>query len=67
MAETMTTLIEGHPACDFVYIHRTNGREYLLDTREIRAELEDIPINHPEVTGLIRQNLISGLAEIAQA
>ncbi len=66
MADTMLALIEGNPECDFVYTHRKNGKEYILDTREIRVELEEIPINHPEVTGLIRRNLISGLQEIAQ-
>jgi anti-sigma regulatory factor (Ser/Thr protein kinase) len=65
MADTILTLIEGNPGCDFVYTHTKNGNEYILDTREIRAELEEIPINHPEVIGLIRQNLISGLQEIA--
>ncbi len=65
MAETMTTLIEGHPEVDFVYEHRKNGTEYLLDTREIRAELEEVPLNSPEVVRLIREDLLSGLEEIA--
>jgi hypothetical protein len=67
MADTILTLIEGNPECDFVYVHRNNGKEYILDTREIREELEEIPINHPDVTGLIRENLISGLQEIARS
>jgi Histidine kinase-, DNA gyrase B-, and HSP90-like ATPase len=65
MAETIVTLIEGNPEVDFVYSHRINAEEYLLDTREIRTELEGIAVNHPEVVSLIRANLISGLAEIA--
>lgn len=64
MTETVTTLIEGNPAVDFVYCHKRDGREYLLDTREIRAELEEIPLNSPEVVRLIRQNLASGLEEV---
>jgi hypothetical protein len=65
MAETIVTLIEGNPDVDFVYFHRINERQYVLDTRDIRKELEGISINHPEVISLIRDNLISGLAEIA--
>jgi len=65
MTETIVTLIEGHPEIDFVYQHRKDGKEYLLDTREIRAELEEIPLNTPEVVGLIRENILSGLQEIA--
>jgi hypothetical protein len=65
MPDTIVTLIQGNPEVDFVYYHRRDGREYLLDTRDIRTELEGIAVNHPEVVGLIRENLISGLAEIA--
>lgn len=65
-AETMVTLIEGNPEIDFVYTHRKDGRQYVLDTREIRAELEEIPLNHPEVVSLIRENLKAGLKEVAQ-
>ncbi len=28
----------GNPDVDFVYVHRKNGKEYHLDTRELRAE-----------------------------
>jgi hypothetical protein len=64
MTETVTTLIQGNPGIDFLYAHRKDGREYLLDTREIRRELEDIPMNNPEVVRLIHENLMAGLEEI---
>lgn len=66
MAETMVTLVEGNPEIDFVYTHRKDGRQYVLDTREIRAELEEIPLNNPQVMNLIRENLRTGLKEVAQ-
>lgn len=65
MAATVTTLIEGNPDIDFVYCHRKNRREYRLDTREIRSELEEIPLNNPQVVSLIRENLVAGLKEVA--
>jgi anti-sigma regulatory factor (Ser/Thr protein kinase) len=65
MAETILTLVEGNPTVDFVYSHEKDGREYILDTREIRAVLEEIPINDPQVTALIRDNLVAGLEEVA--
>jgi hypothetical protein len=65
MASTVTTLIEGNPVVDFKYFHWKDGREYSLDTREIRAELEEIPLNNPEVIRFIRDNLVAGLQEIA--
>lgn len=64
MVETVVTLIEGNPSVDIVYSHVRNGREYELDTRELREELEEIPINHPHVIQLIRENLDAGLQEI---
>lgn len=65
MAATVTTLIEGNPHVDFVYTHRKNEREYILDTREIRLELEEIPLNNPQVVNLIRDNVLAGLNEVA--
>lgn len=65
LADTLVTLIEGNPGVDFVYSHRKNGGEYLFDTREIRTELEEIPINNPAVVGFIKENLIAGLREVA--
>ena len=65
-AETMVTLIEGNPEIDFIYRHEKDGRRYVLDTREIRADLEEIPLNHLEVLNLIRENLREGLNEVAQ-
>lgn len=65
MAATMLTLIEGNPEVDFVYTHRKEAREYVLDTRELRSELEEIPLNSPVVVSLIRENLESGLQEVA--
>ncbi|MEJ2715771.1 MAG: ATP-binding protein [Deltaproteobacteria bacterium] len=65
MADTMTTLIAGNPDVDFTYVHRKSGQEYRLDTREIRAELEEVPLNVPEVIELIRDNVVSGLEELS--
>ncbi len=65
MVDTLLALIEGNPAVDLVYTHKKDGKEYTLDTREIRLELEEIPINNPQIIGLIRDNILSGLREIA--
>jgi len=55
MGATLTTLISGNRNVDFVYLSNFNGKEIELDTREIRAQLEDpLTLNHPAVLGLIR-------------
>ncbi|MGC8659789.1 MAG: ATP-binding protein [Desulfomonilaceae bacterium] len=67
MVSTLLTLIEGNPSVDFVYSHKKDFRTYSLDTREIRSELEGIPLNHPQIVTLIKKNLADGLAEINEA
>ncbi|MBA4396001.1 MAG: ATP-binding protein [Syntrophus sp. (in: bacteria)] len=65
---TMTTLIAGNPDIRFIYRHRRGQKEYMLDTYEIKKEIEDVPINHIEVLKFISQDIIEGLKEInAQA
>lgn len=49
VVETVVTLIQGHPDTDFVFSHKTGEREVVLDTRELRAVLEDVPLDSFEV------------------
>lgn len=46
---TITTLIQGHPLVDFLFLHRTERGEVKLDTRELREMLEDIPLDSYEI------------------
>jgi hypothetical protein len=64
MVQTIITLIEGNPDTDFVYRHTKDGRTYSLDTREIRAGLEEIPLNTPSVVALLKENLEEGRRDI---
>ena len=49
VVETMVTLIQGHPDTDFLFTHKTDARDVMLDTRELRGVLEDVPLNSYEV------------------
>ena len=64
VTSSIVTLIQGHPDTDFLFCHRTEGGEVTLDTREIRAVLEDVPLDTYEVICWIRSNIEepSGLA-----
>jgi len=44
-----------------------NGSTYLLDTRDIKKVLDDIQLNHPEVTGFLRKHITEGLRDIGTA
>jgi hypothetical protein len=65
MAATITTLIMGNPGIDFVYSHRIDGKEFSLDTREIRTEMEDLSLSDPVVIHHLTESIRSALKELA--
>ena len=46
---TVTTLIQGHPNVDFLFIHNRVSGTVMLDTRELREVLLDVPLDSYEV------------------
>lgn len=64
IASTLVTLIAGNPDVDFIYRHQHNDREYVLDTKDVKKEIDDVPINHVEVLRFIREHVQEGLMEI---
>lgn len=54
MADTVLTLLAGHPDLDYVYEEREDGRVFRFDTREIKNDLGDVPINNPGALTAIR-------------
>jgi anti-sigma regulatory factor (Ser/Thr protein kinase) len=54
MAETLITLIAGHGDRDYIYEEREGERTFRFDTREIKAELEGVPINDPAALTAIK-------------
>ncbi len=57
IVSTVVTLIQGHPDTDFCFVHNKNGNSVELDTRQLRAILEDVPLNSFEVIVWIKENL----------
>jgi signal transduction histidine kinase len=57
IVSTVKTLIQGHPDIDFVFTHSKDEKRIYLDTREIRAVLESVPLNSFEVLCWIGENL----------
>jgi anti-sigma regulatory factor (Ser/Thr protein kinase) len=58
MTETLITLIatQGRHV-DFSYEHRKNNYAVIFDTKTIKQDLNDIPLNNPEVIKYLRDNL----------
>jgi len=64
IVSTLITIIVGNPGIDLLYRHEVDGRAYLLDTRDIKKALEDVPLDHPDVTGFLREHIAEGLTDI---
>ena len=60
---TVTTLIQGHPNVDFLFTHTMGDECVSLDTRELRAVLEGVPLDTFEVLTWIKDNLVEQYAE----
>jgi hypothetical protein len=58
---TLIILIAGNSEVDFLFKYIKNDHEFEMDTREIRKEIDDININHPEILKYIRRVLEEGL------
>lgn len=54
---TMSSLIQGSPEIDYLFLHHLPDREVSLDTREIREVLGDVPLSEPEVLAWIEASL----------
>ena len=55
--KTVSMLIQMNPDIDFVYTHTFNEKSYSLDTRELREQLEDVPLDTPDVIEWINDYL----------
>jgi anti-sigma regulatory factor (Ser/Thr protein kinase) len=64
IGETMIILIMSNPDIDFIFQHVRNGKEYMLNTAEIKEELEGVPINTPEVIKIIKDDISTWLNSI---
>jgi len=64
IGKTFIMLISGNPEVDFKYYHQINGNEYCLDTVALKEHLQEVPMNHPEVIKLIREDINQGLKEL---
>jgi sensor histidine kinase regulating citrate/malate metabolism len=57
MSQTIITLVVGNPEIDLIYAHKKNHHMYRLDTRKIKVQLNETPINSPTGIRLIREDL----------
>lgn len=64
---TITALIQGAPALRFVIKRGKDGKEYTLDTDELREQLgDDVPLNEPDVLAWIGEYITENEKELEE-
>ena len=64
MAETMLGMVTSYEKVDFLYTHKVNDKEFVLDTREIKKVLGDVSLAVPDVYMWLSEYLKEGEAEL---
>lgn len=64
IAETLVVLIAGNPHVDFLFTYSKNSNTFSLDTRQIKEELDGVPIISPPVLSFLRNHLKESLRDI---
>ncbi len=61
---TVAMLIQMNPDIDIIYTHSLNDKEYVLDTRDIREQLDGVPLDTPDVISWIKEFLVENDADL---
>jgi anti-sigma regulatory factor (Ser/Thr protein kinase) len=64
IAGSLTTLIMGNPEVDFLYTHEVGGEDLIIDTRDIKNELDGLTINDPHVIKYLADTIRESLADL---
>ena len=66
MAQTYAMLAGGNLDIDFVYTHIINGNEFVIDTRELKNILGEVPLDSPDVLVWIRDYINEGINNLQE-
>ena len=64
VTESIVTLIQGHPDTDFLFKHNKDGKEVLIDTRQLREILGDVPLDTYDVICWVREYMNEQYSEL---
>ena len=64
ISETLVVLIAGNPQVDFLFTYTKNRNAFSLDTREIKKELDGVPITSPPALSFLKKYLSESLQDI---
>ncbi|MCC8142120.1 MAG: sensor histidine kinase [Lachnospiraceae bacterium] len=63
---TIRSLVTMNPQIDFCYIRSVDDQSFVLDTREVKEILGDVPFDTPEVSQFLDQFLEENEAELSE-
>ncbi|MCP4349288.1 MAG: sensor histidine kinase [Desulfobacterales bacterium] len=63
MASSVSLLIAGNPDTDFVYTHIVDGKDFILDTRELKKQ-GDISLTDPSIILHLTKSIRKALLEV---
>ncbi len=64
ISDTLFTVITSYENIDFLYVHRYDGREFRLDTREIKQILGGVSFSQTEVSAWLLEYIRENEAEL---
>lgn len=67
LADTMVTLLSDDFATEFLLRVEIDGEEFEFDTRELKAQLDGVPVSEPEVLLFVRDMIKENIIQIGGA
>jgi len=65
--DTIVNVIVGNPALNLYFSHKAGTRAITFDAKELRDQLEDVPLNNPAVINWIKNYLVEGYKDLKSA
>ena len=66
MASTMISLITMNLDTDFIYRRKVDGKEFTVDTRQLKEILGDVPLNEPSIAMWITQYINENTKQLTE-
>jgi anti-sigma regulatory factor (Ser/Thr protein kinase) len=64
LVSSILTMIIGNPAIAYNIYLRVDERDFEIDSSELRGQLGDVPLEHPEVTSALRELIENGIKDV---
>ena len=61
---SLFTIVLMNPGTEFLFVYDCDGKNFTFDTREVKAAVAPIPIDHPEISAWIKDCLYQEITEL---